>query len=108
MISTHGATHPWVPLWPLLMSIHGVAFTVTHRIMYSILDLVEVTRTIHIIVITLLHIVPLIMEALLLPSPIPHLSHNHVRCIVLPLIHRPLRWVKQRLKSGLPCPLLSR
>jgi hypothetical protein len=89
-ISTHGATRSWVPLWPLLMSIHGVAFTVTDGTMYVILHLVEVTRTIHIIVVTLLHISHLIMEALLLPSPLPHLLHDHVWYIVLPLIHQPL------------------
>jgi hypothetical protein len=71
-ISTRGTTRPWVPLWPLLMSIHGVAFTVTDGTMYFIFHLVEVTRTIHIIVVTLLHIVHLVMEALLLPSPLPH------------------------------------
>jgi hypothetical protein len=108
MISTHGATCPWVPLWSLLMSIHGVAFTVTDETMYFILDLVEVTRIIHIIVVTLLHIVHLIMEVLLLLSPLPHLLHGHICYIVLPLIHRPLRWAKQRLKSGLSCLLLSR
>jgi hypothetical protein len=105
-ISTHGATRPWVPLWSLLMSIHGVAFTVRDGTMYFILDFVEVTWTIHIIAITLLHIIHLVTEALLLPSPLLHLSHGHFRYIFLPLIHRPLRWVKQRLKSGLPC-LLS-
>jgi hypothetical protein len=29
MIPTHGATRSWVSLWPFLMSIHGVAFTMT-------------------------------------------------------------------------------
>jgi hypothetical protein len=85
------------------MSIHGVAFTVTNGTIYFSLYLVEVTQTIHIIVVTLLYIVNLITEALLLPSPLPHLSHGHVRYIV----HQPLRWVKQRLKSSLPCFLLS-
>jgi hypothetical protein len=106
-ISTCGTTCPWVPLWPLLMSTHGVAFTVTDGIMYFIFHSVEVIQTIYIIVVTLLHIVHLITEALLLPSSLPHLLYGHVRYIVLPLIHRPLRWVKQRLKSGLTCLLLS-
>jgi hypothetical protein len=107
MISIHDATSPWVPLWPLLMSIHGVAFTMTDGIMYFILHLVEVTRTKHIIAVILLHIVHLVTEALLLSSPLLYLSHDHVRYIVLPLIHQPLQQVKQRLKSGLPCLLLS-
>jgi hypothetical protein len=89
------------------MSIHGVAFTVTDGTMYFILDLVEATQTIHIIAITLLHIIHLVTEVLLLPSPLPHLLHGHIWYIVLPLIHRPLRWVKQRLKSILPCLLLK-
>jgi hypothetical protein len=100
-------TRPWVPLWPLLMSIHGVAFTVTDGTIYFSLHLVEVTRTIHIIAVTLLHSVCLVTVVVLLPSPISHLSHGHVRYIVLPLIHQPLRQIKQRLKSGLPCLLLS-
>jgi hypothetical protein len=106
--SSRGGTHPWVPLRPLLMSIHGVAFTVTDGTMYFIFYLIEVTRTIHIITVTLLHIVHLVMEALLLPSPLSHLSHGHVWDIVLPPIHRPLRWIKQRLKSSHSCLLLSR
>jgi hypothetical protein len=66
------------------MSIHGVAFTVIDGIMYFIFHLIEVTRSIHIITVTLLHIVHLIKEALLLPSPLPYLSHGHIRDIVLP------------------------
>jgi hypothetical protein len=84
MTSSHGGARPWVPLRPLLISIHGVAFTVTDGTMYIIFHLIEVTRTIHIITVTLLHIVHLVTEALLLPSPLPHLSHGHVRDIVLP------------------------
>jgi hypothetical protein len=61
-----------------------VAFTVTDGTMYFIFYLIEVTRTIHIITVTLLHIVHLIMEVLLLPSPLLNLSHGHVRDIVLP------------------------
>jgi hypothetical protein len=84
MTSSCGGTRPWVLLRPLLMSIHGVAFTVTDGIMFFIFHLIEVIRTIHIIIVTLLHIVHLITEAPLLPSPLPHLSHGHVRDIVLP------------------------
>jgi hypothetical protein len=94
MIPTRGATHSSVPLWPFLMSIHGVPFIMVDGIMYFILYLVEVTQTIHIIAITLLHIIHPIMEALLLPSPLSHLSHDQVRCIVRLLIHQPLRRVK--------------
>jgi hypothetical protein len=108
MIPTRGATRSSVPLWPFLMSTHGVAFTMANGTIYFILYLVEVTWTIHIIVVTLLHIVHLIMEALLLPSSLPHLSHGHVQYIVWPVIQRSLRWVKQRLKYGLPYFLLSR
>jgi hypothetical protein len=93
---------PDLRLRPLLMSIHGVAFTVTNGIMYFIFHLVEVTRTIHIIIVTLLLIVHLVTEALLLPSSLPHLSHGHIRDIILPPIHRPLRWIKQILKSSRP------
>jgi hypothetical protein len=91
MTSSHGSTRPWVPLWSLIMSIHGVAFTMTDGTMYFIFHLIEGTRTIHIITVTLLHIIHLITEVLLLPSPLPHLSHGHIRDIVLPPIHRPLR-----------------
>jgi hypothetical protein len=87
------------------MSIYGVTFTVADNTMYFILQFVEFTRTIHIIVVTLLHIVHLVTEALLFPSPLPHFLHGHVRYIVLPLIHWLLRQVKQRLKSGSPCSL---
>jgi hypothetical protein len=93
---------PDLRLRPLLMSIHGVAFTVTDGTIYFIFHLVEVTRTIHIITVTLLHIVHLVTEALLLPSSLPHLSHGHIWDIVLPPIHRPLRWIKQMLKSSRP------
>jgi hypothetical protein len=72
MTSSHGGMCPWVPLRPLLMSIHGVAFTVTDGTIYFIFHLIEVTRTIHIIIVTLLHIVHLIMKVLLLRSPLPH------------------------------------
>jgi hypothetical protein len=75
--------------------------------MYFSLHLVEVTQTIHIIAVTLLHIVHLITESLLLLSPLLHLLHGHILYIVLPLIHWPLRRVKQRLKSSLSCLLLS-
>jgi hypothetical protein len=54
----------------------------TDRTMYFILNLVEVTRTIHIIVVTLFHIVHLIIEMLLLPPPLPHLSRGHIWYIV--------------------------
>jgi hypothetical protein len=64
--------------------------------------------TIHSIVITLLHMTHLIMEALLLSSPLSDLLQDHVRYIVQSVIHRPLRWVKQRLKSGLLCLQLDR
>jgi hypothetical protein len=85
MTSFHGGTHPGVPLRPLLMSIHGVAFTVTDGTMNFIFHLIEFTRIIHIITVTLLHIIHLVTEALLLPSPLSHLSHDHVQDIVLPL-----------------------
>jgi hypothetical protein len=39
---------PWVPLWPFLVSIHGVAFTVADGTTYFIFYLVKVTQTIHI------------------------------------------------------------
>jgi hypothetical protein len=71
------------------MSIHGAAFTVIDGTMYFIFYLIEVTRTIHIITVTLLHIVHLVTEALLLLSPLLHLSHGHVRDIVL-LPHTPV------------------
>jgi hypothetical protein len=90
MIPTHGVTHPWVPLWPFLMSIYGVAFTMADETMYLIFYLVEVTRTIHIISVTLLHIIHLITEPLLLTSTLPDLLHGHVRYIVHPIILRPL------------------
>jgi hypothetical protein len=86
-IPTCGATHSSVPFWPFLMSIHGVAFTMTDRTMYFILYLVEVTRTIHIIAVTLLHIVHLITEALLLSSPLLHLSHAWPRPVHSPAHH---------------------
>jgi hypothetical protein len=94
MIPTRGATHSSVPLWPLLMSIHGVPFTMADGTMYFILYLVEVSKTIHIIAITLFHIIFLVMEVLLLLSPHSHLSYDHIRYIVRFLMHRPLRWVK--------------
>jgi hypothetical protein len=78
MTSSCSVTRPWVPLWPLLMSIHGVAFTVTDGTMYFYFHLIEVTRTIHIITVTLLHIIHLVTEAFLLLSPLSHLSHGHV------------------------------
>jgi hypothetical protein len=89
------------------MSNHGIAFTVADGIMYFIFYLVEVIRIMHIIVVTLLHIVHLVTEALLLSSPLPDLSHGQVRYIVQPVIHQPLRQVKHMLKSGLPCLQLS-
>jgi hypothetical protein len=52
--------------------------------MYFILYLVKVTQTIHIITITLLHIVYLVTKALLLPSPLLHLSHGHILYIAGP------------------------
>jgi hypothetical protein len=93
MIPTCGATHSSIPFLSFLMSIHGVAFTMIDRIMYFILHLIEVTKTIHIIVVTLLHIVHLVTKPLL-PSPLLDLSHGHVRYIVQPIIQQPLRWVK--------------
>jgi hypothetical protein len=81
MIPTHSTTCSSVPLWPFLISIYGVAFTMADGTMYFLFYLVEVTRTIHIIIVTLLHIIHLIIETLLL-SPLSHLSHGHVRYIV--------------------------
>jgi hypothetical protein len=107
-IPTHGTTCSWVSLWPFLISIHGVAFTVADETMYFIFYLVEVTQTIYIIAVTLLHIIHIVMEALLLPSPLLDLSHGHIWYIVQPVIHRSLRQVKQRLKSGLPYLQLDR
>jgi hypothetical protein len=78
MIPTRGATKSLVPLWPFLVSIHGVVFTMTDGTIYFILNLVEVTETIHITIITLLHIIYLITEVLLLSPPPPYLSHGHV------------------------------
>jgi hypothetical protein len=80
MIPTGGATHYWIPLWAFLVSIHGVAFTMTDGTMHFTLNLVKVTRTIHIII--RLYIIHLITEALLLPPPLPHLSCGHVWYIV--------------------------
>jgi hypothetical protein len=42
MTSSHGGTCSSVPLQPLLMSIHGVTFTVTDGTMYFIFHLIEV------------------------------------------------------------------
>jgi hypothetical protein len=42
MIPTGDAMRSSVPLWPFLMSIHGVPFTMADGTMYFILDLVEV------------------------------------------------------------------
>jgi hypothetical protein len=81
-IPTCGTTRSSVPLLAFLMSIHGVPCTMADGTMHFIFYLVEVIRTIHIIVVTLLHIVHLVMEALLLSSPLSHLSHDHVRYIV--------------------------
>jgi hypothetical protein len=89
-IPTRGATRPWVSLWSFLMSIHGVTFTMADRTIYFISYLVKVTQTIHIISVTLLHIVHLVMELLLLISPLLDLSHGHVQYIVHPIILRPL------------------
>jgi hypothetical protein len=94
MIPTHGATRSSIPLCPLLMSTHGVPFTMTDGTMYFILYLVEDTWIIHIIVVTLLHIIYLITKMLLLLYSLSHLLHGHIRYIVRPLIHRPLRRVK--------------
>jgi hypothetical protein len=107
-IPTRGTTRLWVSLWPYLMSIHGVTFIIADGTTYFIFNLVEVTRTIHIISVTLLHIIHLVREPLLLTSPLSDLSHDHVRYIVHPIILRPLRRVKQRLESGLPCLELGR
>jgi hypothetical protein len=107
-IPTRGATRSWVPIWPLLMSIHSVTFIMVDGTTYFIFNLVEVTRIIHIISVTLLHIIHLVMELLLLTSPLPDLSHDHVRYIVHPIILWPLRRVKQMLKSGLLCLQLGR
>jgi hypothetical protein len=90
MISTSGAMHSWIPLWASLVSINGVMFTMTDGTMHFTLNLDEVTGTIHIIVVTLLHIVHLVMEVLLLSPPLPHLSHGHIRYIVEPVIQGPL------------------
>jgi hypothetical protein len=89
-IPTRSAMHSSVPLWPFLVSIHGVAFTMADETMYCILNFIEVTQTIHIIVVTLLHVVHLVTEVLLLPSPLPHLLCGYVRYIVRPIIQRPL------------------
>jgi hypothetical protein len=93
-IPTRSYTRSSVPFWSFLMSIHGVTFTMADGTIYFVLYLVEVTRTIHIIVATLLYIVHLITEPLLLPSLLPDLSHGHVRYIVQPVIQWPLRQVK--------------
>jgi hypothetical protein len=82
MIPIRGATQPWVPLWPFLMSIHGVTFPMAYKTMHFIFYLVKVTQIIHIISVTLLHIVHLITEPLLLTSPLLDISHGHVRFIV--------------------------
>jgi hypothetical protein len=87
-IPTHNATRSWVPLWPFLMCIHGVAFTMADGTMHFIFYLVEVIRTIYIIAVTLPHIIHLVTEALLLLSPLLYLSHGHVWYIVQPIIHR--------------------
>jgi hypothetical protein len=90
MIPTHSTTCTLVPLWPFLMSIHGVALPMADGIMYFILYLVEVTPIMHIITVTLLHFIHLVMEVLLLPYPLTHLSHGHVWYIVRPIIQQPL------------------
>jgi hypothetical protein len=90
------------------MFIHGVTFRMTYIITYFIFYLVEVTRTIHINSVTLLYIIHLVTEPLLLTSPLPDLSHDHIQYIVHPVILQPLRRVKQRLKSGLLCLQLGR
>jgi hypothetical protein len=107
-VPIRGATCSSVPLWLFLVSIHGVTFTVADGTMYFVLNLVEVTKTMHIIVITLLHIVHLVMEALLLLPTLPQFSRGHIRYIVYTDIQWPLRRIQKRLKSGLSCLLLSR
>jgi hypothetical protein len=62
MISTYGTTRSSVPLWPFLVSVLGVAFTMTDGTMYFILNLVKVIEIVHIIVVTLLHIVQIIIQ----------------------------------------------
>jgi hypothetical protein len=65
----------------------------TDGTMHFTINLVEVTESIHIIVVTLLHIIYLVTEALLLPHPLLHLSRDHVRYIVDPVIQGPLRQI---------------
>jgi hypothetical protein len=69
-----------------LMSIHGVTFSMAYETTYFIFYLVEVTRTIHIISVTLIHIVHLVTEPLLIMSSISDLSYDHIRYIVHPVI----------------------
>jgi hypothetical protein len=59
IIPTHDATRSSVPLWFLVVSMHGVAFTMIDGTIYYILNLVEVNEIVHIIVVTLLHSVHL-------------------------------------------------
>jgi hypothetical protein len=86
MIPTRGVTRSSVHLWPFLVSIHSVALTMADRTIYFILKLVKVIGTVQIIVITLLHIIHLIVEALLLLPTLSHLSCGHVWYIVQTII----------------------
>jgi hypothetical protein len=65
----------------VLVSIHGVAFTMTDGTMYFILNLIEFTRIVHIIVVTLFYIVISLRKALLLLPPLPQHSRGHVQYI---------------------------
>jgi hypothetical protein len=85
-IPTCGATCSSVPLWPFLVSIHGVTFTMADGTMYFILNLIEVTEIVHIIVVTLLHIVHLVVKALLLLTTLSQFSRGHIRYIVASLV----------------------
>jgi hypothetical protein len=74
----------------VLVSIHGVAFTMTDRTMYFILNLIEFTRIVHIIVVTLFYIVISLRKALLLLPPLPQHSRGHVQYIAQVVIQWPL------------------
>jgi hypothetical protein len=75
------------------VSILGVTFTVADVTMSIVLNLVEVTGIIHMIGVTLLHIIHLIAKVLLLPPTVPRFSHGHIQYIVHTGIQRPLQRV---------------
>jgi hypothetical protein len=90
MIPTRSATHYSISLWAFLVFVHGVAFTMIDQTMHFTLNLVEVTVTLHIITVILLHIVHLIMEVLLFLPPLLHLLRDQVRNIVEAVVQGPL------------------